>query len=201
MNLNMKRRYFEVWGNEEAQNVFLKGLLSIISVLFIAQSVALVMIGTRKPLLVAVGQTDTRVFTLAPPSQELLNSELKRWAKQYAETHYNWDYKSIEKAHAEAAKYVSEKFVKAFLSANSEQVKLAHEKKISERVYLSAEIEVDVSSLSARISMDRIFTVEGLRATSPLTLDIQFEFGPRTQQNPEGIYVISEKIVAPKNGG
>ena len=192
---NISRRYFEIWGNEEAQNIFLKGLLSVVSVLFLIQSIALTVIATRKPVLVAVGQGESRVLTLTPPNEELLTSELRRWAKQYVETHYNWNYDSIEKAHAEAAKYVSTKFVKSFLAANSEQAKLAHEKKITERIYIAGDILVDSKALAVRVVTDRIFSIEGLRVANPMTLDIGFEYGPRTLQNPEGIYVISEKIL------
>lgn len=191
----IQRRYFEIWGNEEAQNVFLKGLLSVLGVLFLIQSIALTVLAVRKPVLVAVGPTETKVFNVTPPSDELLTVELKRLVRLYIETHYNWDFTTIEKAHAEAARFVSEKFVKAFMAANADQVKQAKEKKITERVYLSSEILVDVKSLTARIPMDRIFSVDGLRVTSPLTLDVTFEYGPRTSQNPEGIYITGEKVI------
>lgn len=198
---NITRRYFEVWGNEEAQNSFLKGLLVVLSVLFLVQSVVLAVVAYRKPTLIAVGQSETRVFTVTPPGDELLSVELRRLVKRYVETHYNWDFTNVEKAHAEAARFVSEKFVKAFNAANAEQVRIAREKKITEKVYLSTEIQVDPKTLTARVAMDRIFTVEGLRAASLLTLDISFEYGARTPQNPEGIYVTAEKVIPTSTGG
>lgn len=197
----IKRRYFEIWGNEEAQNIFLKGLLSGLAALFLVQSIALVILALRKPVLIAVGPAETRVFNVTPPGDELLASELKRLVQSYVETHYNWEFTTIEKAHAEAARFVSEKFVKAFITANREQVRMAKEKKISERVYLTSDVQVDLKALSARVPMDRIFTVDGLRATSPLTLDITFEYGPRTQSNPEGVYITGEKVISPPQGG
>jgi uncharacterized protein (UPF0305 family) len=198
---SIQRRYFEVWGDEEAQNVFLKGLLSVLTGLFVIQSIVLTVLACRKPVLVAVGAGETRVFNVVPPGEELLISELKRLVRQYVETHYNWDFATIERAHAEAARFVSEKFVKAFMAANVAQVKQAKEKKISERVYPSAEVQVDSKALTARVALDRIFSVDGIRATSPLVLDITFEYGPRTQGNPEGIYITGEKVVTPDAGG
>ena len=195
----LKRKYFEVWGNEEAQNSFLKGLLVVVGVLFIGQSVAVTVLALRKPVLVAVGQAETAVFNVTPPGESLLNSELKRVLLKYAGAHYNWDSSSIEKAHAEAARYVSIKLVKAFDAANAEQIKAAREKKITQRVYPSAEIQVDPKTLSARIQMDRIFLVEGIVATRPITLDVSFEYGARTTTNPEGIYITDEKLVSEKN--
>jgi hypothetical protein len=198
---SIQRRYFEIWGNEEAQNVFLKGLLSVLAVLFLIQSITLTIMALRKPVLVAIGPAETKIFNVIPPGEELLSAELKRLVRLYVETHYNWDFTTIERAHAEAARFVSEKFVKAFMAANADQVKQAKEKKITERVYPSSEIQVDPKTLTARVTMDRIFSVDGIRATSPLSLDVTFEYGPRTTQNPEGIYIIGEKVIPPATGG
>lgn len=191
---DIRRNYFEIWGNEEAQNVFLKGLLSVLVVLFAVQSAVLCIVVLRKPVLVAIGNSETKVLTLTPPSEALLADELKRLVKRYAETHYSWDSTSVEKAHEEASHYVGEAFVKAFNAANAEQVKLAKEKKLAQKVYV-ADISVDAKALTARITMDRILAVEGLRAASSLILDITFEYGPRTVTNPEGIYITGEKVV------
>lgn len=189
------RPYFEVWGSEEAQNTFLKGILVVLSVLFVAQSIVLAVLACRKPVLVAVTPAETQILRIMPSGPDLLSAELKRVVKRYVETHYNWEPATIDKAHAEAARYVSEKFVKAFIAANAEQARQAKEKKISERVYLSGEIQVDPKELTARVAMDRVFSIDGIRATSPLVLSIGFEYGPRTEQNPEGVYIVSEKVV------
>ena len=192
---NIQRRYFEVWGNEEAQNVFLKGVLIALSSLFLIQSVAITILALRKPVLIGVSQTETKLFTITPPPVELLNSELSRFVKNYIQDHYNWDPATIEKAHENASKYVSEKFKKIFFAANEAQVKIAKEKKISQRVYLAHDPVIDTKTLTGRIQMDRILMVENLRAVSSVTLDITFEYGPRTEKNPEGIYVTGEKVL------
>lgn len=194
---NIRRRYFEVWGDEQSQNVFLKGFVVVLAALFLIESIALLVLCLRKPELIAVGQSETKVFTVQPPSAELLKEELKRTVKKYLETHYNWEPATVEKAHQVASLYVAEKFVKAFNSANAEQVKIAKDQKISEKVYPGDPI-VDDKALTARVSMDRILVINGLRTTSPLTLDVTFEYGPRTASNPEGIYVTGEKVIDPQ---
>lgn len=196
---NIKRTYFEVWGTEEAQNAFLKGLLCTICTLFVIQSIALIIVSLRKPTLVAVGKSESRVLTITPPSDELLQEELRRIVRKYVETHYSWDSTTIDKAHEQASKYVSEKLIKAFNSANADQIKIAKEKKVSQKVYVY-DVAVDAKALSARVSSDRILIVEGLRATNPFILDITFDSGPRTDINPEGIYITGEKVVT-QNGG
>ena len=189
------RRYFEIWGSEEAQNAFLKLLLIVLAAFFVVQSGALTALALRKPVLIAVGEKESRVLTLTPPGEALLQAELKRLVRQYVETKYNWDYTTIETAHQAATRYVSEKYIKAFIAANAGQVRAVHEKKVNERVYVSGEIQVDNGHLTARVPMDRVFSVDGIRATSPLTLEIKFEYGPRTPQNPEGVYITGEKAL------
>ena len=191
---DIRRKYFEIWANEEAQNVFLKGVLAVFVLLFVIQFGVLCVIGLRKPVLIAIGQTETQILTLTPPPEELLALELKRLVRHYTETHYTWDSTSVEKAHEEATRYVGDAFIKAFKAANAEQIKIAKEKKLSQKVYVS-DISIDSKTLTARITLDRILIIEGLRATSPLVLDITFEYGPRTQTNPVGIYITAEKVV------
>jgi hypothetical protein len=192
---NIQRKYFEIWGNEEAQNAFLKGLLIILSILFLFQSIVLTIVYLRKPVLVAIGNTETKVLTLAPPPEELLKSELTRTVKNYAEAHYNWDSATVEAAHERASKYVSSQFVKAFKNANAEQVKLAQSKKLTQKIYVT-DVKVDSKNLTARIFMDRILSIDGLRAATLLTLDVTFEYGPRTDANPQGIYITGEKFIS-----
>src|ERR1700761_7667567 len=111
---DIRRKYFEIWGDEEAQNSILKGLLLLMGSLLIVQSVALAILALKKPVLIAMNTEETRIFTVAPPSDELLAVELKRMVRGYVETHYTWDSSTVEKAHTEAARYVAPDFVKAF---------------------------------------------------------------------------------------
>ena len=94
---DIRRSYFEIWGNEEAQNVFLKGLLTLVSCLFLVQSIALCIVAMKKPTLVAIGSSETKILTLTPPTAELLSDELQRIVKKYAETHYSWDSSTVER--------------------------------------------------------------------------------------------------------
>jgi len=193
---NIKRTYFEIWGTEEAQNSFLKGVLLVVSILFAVQSIGLLVLALRKPDLIGVGNQETKLISVTPPGEELLRMELKRLVRGYIEAHYNWDFGSVEKAHEKASRYVSEKFVKAFNTANAEQVRVAKEKKVTQRVHVVGEIPIDSKTLSVRVAMDRILIVEGLRVAQAITLDISFEYGPRTETNPEGIYITGEKLIS-----
>jgi len=192
----LKRKYFEIWADEEAQNLILKWILIFALVIILVETATLTVLALRRPTLVAIGDTETRLLTLSPPKPELLRSELERMLKLYVEAHYNWDFTTIEKAHENAARYVADQFRKSFIASNAEQVKLAKERKVVQHVYVSGPVLIDVDKMMAKITLDRIFSVEGIKATAPLTLEIGFDYGPRTAANPEGIYVTSEKLIA-----
>ena len=99
---NIKRRYFEIWGDEQAQNAFLKGTLCVTGILFILQSIALTIVCLKAPVLVAIGQEESKALTLQPPAPALLRSELDRTVKNYLTAHYTWDQSTVDKAHADA---------------------------------------------------------------------------------------------------
>jgi len=60
-------------------------------------------------------------------------------------------------------------------------------------VFYPSEISVNAKARSARVAGDRILLVEGLRAASPLSVEVQYELGERTPNNPEGVYIVGEK--------
>jgi hypothetical protein len=191
---DISRKYYEIWGSEQAQNSLLKGLLVVIGILFLFQSIALTILAIRKPVLVAVSEKETAILTATPPSAELLEKELTRQVTGYVESHYTWDFTNIDAAHVNASRYVASQFQKAFQQANAEQVRIAKEKKLSQKVYVS-DIQLDSKALTARVTLDRILRVDGLRAVTPLVLDLTLQSGPRTDTNPEGLYITGEKIV------
>ncbi len=192
---NIQRTWFEVWGTEEAQNRFLKAILVFFISLSITQSVALVILALRKPPIFAVSQTESRILTMTPPRPELLAAEVRRAVTGYISARYSWDWGKIEETFSSAAKYVAPDFTKRFLAANQDQIRIVKEKKISQRFYV-ADLNVDLAGKVVRITGDRILLVDGLRATSPLTIEVQFDYAARIEMNPEGVYVIGEKVTS-----
>ena len=191
----LKQKYFEIWADEEAQNLILKWFLVFTLLVIVAETAALLALSLRKPILFAVSDSESKLLSVTPPKAELLRRELGRTIIAYVESHYNWDFSTIEKSHEAASRYVAENFRKQFLSSNGEQVKLAKEKKITQRIYLAAPPAIDLEKKTATVTVDRIFSVEGIKATAPLTLAIGYGFGPRTEENPEGVYITDERLV------
>jgi hypothetical protein len=191
---NVERTWFEVWGNETAQNQILKGLLLVTFALCAIQAIAITCLGLRKPVLIAISSAETRILAPTPPNQELLSAEIKRVISTYLTTHHNWDWSKIHASFEAAANYVGSDFRKKYFEANRDQERIAAEKRISQLFYIS-DLQLDLKSKTATVHGDRILVIESLRAANPMTFEVAFDYGPRSVQNPEGIYVTAEKLI------
>jgi len=192
---NIKRRYFEIWGSEESQNVILKGFVLGLSILVLLLTIVITVLACRKPELIAVSDQATAVLKVKEPGEVILRAELERVVREYVLTHYTWDASTIEAAHEKASRYVASAFRASFMKTNSEQIRFVKEKKVSQRVYLFAPPAIDLKKLAARVRLDRVYQIEGLSGSAPFNLDLSFDYGPRTEANPEGIYITDEKLV------
>ena len=192
---NVQRTWFEVWGNETAQNRILKGLLVFLVALLAVETIALTVLSLRKPTLIAVTPTESRFLAVAIPNQELLESEIKRSVNGYLHAHYNWEPRNIETSFQTAAKYVDPSFVKAFLGANQEQIRIAKEKKLSQRFFIVS-MQIDLDKRRIQVEGERILLVEGLRAANSVSIEIKFDIGKRTVENPEGVVVVGENLIS-----
>ena len=189
----IQRRWFEVWADEEAQNRLLKYLLLVLAALFSLQFIVICVLAFRKPLLVSVTKDATAKVDYAEPDPNLLLREIIRAVTNYLKTRHNWEWTTIEARAKDASRYVSSDFREKFLIATTEQIRIAREKQISQRLYPD-EPEIDMKAKVARVSADRILIVSGIRAAQGLRFEIGFALNDRTAANPEGVYITSEKL-------
>ena len=70
--------------------------------------------------------------------------------------------------------------------------KFSLEKQVSQRIYVSS-IKVNLENSSAIITGDRITAIQGMKAAGDLKLQLNFENGARTIDNPWGIYITKER--------
>lgn len=189
-----KQAWFEVWGNEMAQNQILKYLLLVFVFTNAVLAVALVCVSLKPSTIFAVSSVESGMLRNNPPPKEYLEAEAKRVVTAYLQFRHTWDSSSIQSSMGKASRFVDESFRKPFLQANDAQVKIATEKKISQKFYVS-KIDMDLKNGSAFVSGDRILTIDGFRAINPLSFTLGLRIGERTEQNPEGVYIISEKLI------
>ena len=188
------QKWFEVWGNEVAQNAILKYLLLIFCISNLTLTIALTVLSLRNPPIFAVSSIDTGILRANPPPKEYLEREAKRVVTAYLEARHNWESGTIQASIGTASRFVDSSFRNSFLQANSSQIKIATEKKISQKFYLR-QINLDISKGVAVVAGERILTVDGFKAVSSLTFNLKIRLGDRTEQNPEGVYITSEQLV------
>ena len=194
---NTHRLWFEIWGSEAAQNQFLKGLLVLMTVLVVALTVALIVISTQAPTIISISENETRLVTTSPPTTELLELEMKRVVNQFMSLRHTWDATTIETKTQEASKWIATDSQAKFLIANAQQVKIAKEKRLSQRFHIF-DVSMNPSTKQVRITGDRVLIVDNLRAATQMTFELKFDYGPRTATNPEGLYITSEELIPPK---
>ncbi len=190
---NPKKTWFETWGEERAQNSFLKGLVLFGTLVIAAETAAVTILTLRPPLIVAVGDRGSEVMKVSLSPKDYREGEITSIIKAYIASRYNWNHASIEESFKAASKYIAPEFSKKFQEESSEQVKFAREKRLTQKLYIS-DIRLFPEKSEAIITGDRIIAVDNMRAASPITVEIKYEVQKRTENNPEGIYVTGEKL-------
>ncbi len=189
----IQRRWFEVWGDEEAQNRILKYILLVLGCLMAIQLGAICLLAMKKPLIISVMKDSTQTVESYEPDAPQLLRELIRVLKQYLRTRHNWDWTTIEARSKLAASYVAPEFREKFYLNVQEQIRLAREKQVSQKLFPD-DPQVELKEKKASVTAERILIVNGIRASQPMTFELSFSYGERTESNPEGIYVTSEKL-------
>ena len=192
------RKWFEVWGHEQAQNVVLKGLLTLFLPVCGVQAIVLVLLCQRAPLIVTIGPGETTQVEPSKPSDALLQEEAKRAALQYVGLHHNWDASSIGTQHEKAEKYVAADFVASFRKANANQLAIARDKHLSQHFFVTQTL-LTWDDKSIVVEGHRLLDVAAVTAANRIKLRLKFEMGRRTASNPEGIYFTSEDLL--ESGG
>lgn len=189
-----KQAWFEVWGNEVAQNQILKYMLLVFGFANSVCAISLVYLATKAPAVFAVSSIESGVLRSAPPPKEYLTDEATRVVTAYLQSRHSWNPTDVKVSIGKAARFVDESFRKSFLLANETQIRIAQDKKIAQKFYVS-KIDVDLAKGTASASGDRILTIDGFRAVNPLSFNLSLRLGERTELNPEGVYITSEQLL------
>lgn len=170
-------------------NQFLK-VFSILSLILTFLSIIMTYISfNRGPIVLAFNPEAKILNESALPSVE---SAIREAVNSYISLRYNWNPKNIKDKFKNATQFILPKNVKGFEDAMNDIKRFSLEKEVSQKVYLE-NIQVNLKDSSVSISGDRITSIQGMKAAGDLKILLLFENGPRTKENPWGIYVIKEK--------
>jgi len=188
------RKWFEIWGEEQAQNKFLKGLLLILTSLLICFSVVTCHLSIKPPVLITISPKDTRLLAITDPEVSLLEQEIKSTLKKYMTIRHTWTPKTIEDSANKAKFYIQRSFKKKYRRANKNQIAISKKRNISQKMYVY-DLKLDSSQKKAILKIDRILNISGVRSNRTMTFELKYIFGSRHAANPEGIYITSEKLI------
>lgn len=139
------------------------------------------------------------IISLAPDASIYQRSELplpevevKAAVKEYLNRRYKWDPPNVGKQLQSAQAFILPATRKTFETAVGNVARFSVEKVVSQRVH-PEKISVNLDRRTVSITGDRVTSIQGLKAAGDLKLELAFDFGPRTAENPWGIYVTKER--------
>ena len=182
-------KFPKLLGELSHSNQFLKIFsISLIAITMLAL-VMIFVLSTRAPVVLTMNPSAQPMSQINPPNTE---QEVQAAMRRYLELRYQWTPENVKQKLGEAQSMVYSSAMKAYLGAATNVVKFSLEKQVSQRVY-ATNLTVDLARRTVSIVGDRITAIQSLKAAGDLKLELGFDFGPRTKENPWGIYVTKEK--------
>ncbi len=170
-------------------NQFLK-LFSITSLFLVGlMLIAVIVMATKEPTVITLNVDGAKIEKTSFPKAE---DQIREGIKRYLEKRYQWEPENVIKKLKESEEFIAPKALRAFQDAVSNVAKFSVDKVVSQKVYPS-DIKVDLKNQTALITGDRVTSIQGLKAAGNLKLELTFESGPRTRENPWGLYISKER--------
>ena len=118
--------------------------------------------------------------------------QIREGVKYYLGKRYQWDPEDVVKKLKESEWFITPQALKAFQLAVANVSKFSTEKIVTQRVYPDR-IDIDLRKGTALITGERITSIQGLKAAGNMKLELTFESGLRTKNNPWGLYISKER--------
>lgn len=170
-------------------NQFLK-LFSVTSLILAGlMLIALIVMATKEPTVITLNVDGMKLEKTTLPKAE---DQIREGIKRYLEKRYQWEPENVIKKLKESEEFITPKALRAFQDAVSNVAKFSVDKVVSQKVYPN-DIKIDLKNQTALITGDRVTSIQGLKAAGNLKLELTFESGPRTKENPWGLYISKER--------
>lgn len=187
--IKLRTSFPHIWGDLAFQNRWLRlGMMLCLGVTAISLCATTLLI-RRKPLVLALDQEANVVqLTTSAP----IEAEVEKAARKYIDLRYSWGSDNLTGHLARAKAFVASQSIKAFDKTIADLATFSKGKSIAQRAYPTA-VSVDTKSARVQIVADRFTEIQGLKAATILRVTLAYQMGPRTLENPWGIYVIKEE--------
>lgn len=146
-------------------------------------------LGGKSPTVLAFDSGGNTLGQTEMPSPE---DQARNAINTYVSHRYNWTPAVIKEKLKIATHFILPKSLKVFEGAMADVLRFAIEKDVSQRAY-PEQIKISYKDGTALILGARVTSIQGLKTAGDLKILLQFESGPRTLENPWGIYVVKER--------
>jgi hypothetical protein len=165
--------------------VFSLGLTLLCALLIVLATI----MSSQEPIVLAFGVTAQPLQEVRPPKPE---DEIARAMMAYVEKRYNWEPANVVKNLKEAEPFVWPVALSVFRTAAANVARFSSEKSVTQKVYVEKPV-VDLAKRTVSFTGDRVTSIQGMKVAGDLRLELSFESGPRTKENPWGVYVTKER--------
>lgn len=149
----------------------------------------MIILAGRQPTIVAL---DSGSSVINQQSTTSLQADAERTARRYLEFRYTWNPANKAAQLAFANKFIAPQSLKAFEKTSFDLVTFSKGKNVAQRVYpISVVANPKVSRVE--VMADRFTEIQGLKAATVLRVGLVYQTGPRTLENPWGIYIVKEE--------
>lgn len=131
---------------------------------------------------------NTKEQTVLPKAED----QIREGLKYYLGKRYQWGPDNVVKKLKESEDFITPQAVRAFQVAVASVSKFSVDKIVTQRVYPD-KIDIDLKNGTALVTGDRVTSIQGLKAAGDMRLELSFESGPRTKNNPWGLYISKER--------
>ena len=170
-------------------NQFLKFFAIVALFLTTLSMVVVLTVVNKAPTVLTLLADGSSVEKTTLPKPE---DQIDKAVRRYLDLRYRWEPKTVQAKIKQSESFILPTAVKAFETSTAPIIKFSTEKLVSQKMYAD-HVFVNLENKSASISGDRLTDIQGMRAAGPLKLTLFFENGPRTPENPWGVYISKEK--------
>jgi hypothetical protein len=151
--------------------------------------IVLTQLVSKKPVVIPINDSGEYLNQGTMPKPEL---EVRRAINAYIELRYKWDPKNVDTKLKSAENFIAPQSLKAYRAQIANVARFSKEKLVTQKIYPN-DVLVDLESHKVRITGDRLTSVQGLKAAGDLTLELEYQGGDRSKENPWGILITKEK--------
>lgn len=186
LNHNFPKQLSDLMNSNQFLKIFAVAALG----LAVLSLITLMTIGLKPPTVISLSESAFELNqTDKFPKPE---DQIQQAAKKYVSLRYKWEPVNVVKNLELADAFIHSTSKKAYLAAVSNVARFSSEKQVSQRAYVNV-VDVNLQTKTVTVTGDRITSIQGMMAAGPLKVELTFESGDRTKENPWGVYFVKEK--------